>query len=91
MLCDVEYYIIIGNGIDYNSGVYDVTFSAGVTSSQLNIAITDDNILEPDESFTITIDQSTLPNGVMVVDPSEATVTIVDDDGECDIIITMNG
>ena len=63
--------------------MYTVTFSAGINSSQLNIVITDDNILEDDETFNLTIDQSSLPDGVVVVDPSQVTVTIVDDDGEC--------
>ena len=63
--------------------MYTVIFSAGVNSSQLTILITDDNILEDDETFNLTINQSTLPDGVFVVDPSQVTVTIVDDDGEC--------
>ena len=62
--------------------MYTVTFSAGVNSSQLNILITDDNILEDDETFNLTINQSSLPDGVVVGDPSQVTVTIVDDDGE---------
>ena len=52
-------------------------------TAQLTFSITDDNILEDDETFTLTFDQSSLPNGVVVVDPSQVTVTIVDDDGEC--------
>ena len=62
--------------------MYTVTFSAGVNSSQLNILINDDNILEDDETFNLTINQSSLPDLVAVVDRSQATVTIVDDDGE---------
>ena len=64
--------------------MYTVTFPAGVNSSQLNTLITDDNILEDDETFNLTINQSSLPDGVVVGDPSQVTVTIVDDDGECD-------
>ena len=63
--------------------MYTVTFSAGVNSSQLTILITDDNILEDDETFNLTVNQSSLPDGVVVGDPSQVTVTIVDDDGEC--------
>ena len=63
--------------------MYTVTFSAGVNSSQLNILITDDNILEDNETFNLTINQSSLPDGVVVGDRSQVTVTIVDDDGEC--------
>ena len=63
--------------------MYTVIFSAGVNSSQLNIVINDDNILEDDETFNLTINQSSLSDGVAVVDPSQVTVIIVDDDGEC--------
>ena len=63
--------------------MYTVIFSAGVNLSQLNILITDDNILEDDETFNLTINQSSLPDGVVVVDPSQVTVTIMDNDGEC--------
>ena len=63
--------------------MYSVTFSGGVNSSQLNLLINDDNILEDDETFNLTINQSSLSDGVAVVDSSQVTVTIVDDDGEC--------
>ena len=62
--------------------MYTVTFSAGVNSYQLNILITDDNILEDNETFSLTIDWSTLPDGVVIGNASEVTVTIMDDDGE---------
>ena len=62
--------------------MYTVTFSAGVNSSQLNVLIIDDNILEDDETFNLTVSQSSLPDGVVVGDSSQVTVTIVDDDGE---------
>ena len=62
--------------------MYTVALSAGVNSSQLNILITNDNILEDNETFNLTINQSSLPDGVVVGDPSQVTVTIVDDDGE---------
>ena len=45
----------------------------------LNISIINDTILESNETFTLTIDP---PSDVTSVDPSEATVTIVDDDSE---------
>jgi len=66
--------------VDYNSGPYSVTFPAGVTSVTFDVPITDDNILEGSENFTLTIDQSSLPASVFHGDPGEATVNIVDDD-----------
>ena len=45
----------------------------------INISITNDIILENNETFALTIDPS---SDVISVDPSEATVKIVDDDSE---------
>ena len=50
-----------------------------MTSVQFNISIKDDNILEKNENFTLTINSS-LPTGVMVGNPGQATMTIVDND-----------
>jgi len=66
--------------VDYNSGPYPVTFLAGVTSVTFDIPITDDNILESRENFTLTIDQFSLPTSVNRGNPDEATVNIVDND-----------
>ena len=66
--------------MDYTSGPYTVTIPAGQTTATFNVPITDDIVLEGDENFKLTINQ-TLPDGVTHGDPSEATVTIVDDDG----------
>ena len=66
--------------MDYTSGPYTVTIPAGQTTATFNVPITDDIVLEGDENFMLTINQ-TLPDGVTRGTPSEATVTIVDDDG----------
>ena len=44
----------------------------------------DDNILESNEKFVLTVDPSTLPsNGRVTVGiPSNSTVTIIDDEGK---------
>ena len=65
--------------MDYDSGPYTVTFLAGSTTATFNVPINDDDILEGNETFMLTIDPS-LPDGVTRGTPSEATVTIVDDD-----------
>ena len=44
------------------------------------MGITDDNILESNERFQLSIISSSLPNRVTVDNPSEVTVTIVDND-----------
>ena len=68
--------------MDYTSGPYPVLFRAGETSVTFDVPITDDRILEGNESFMLTIDQPSLPEGVSRGGPSEATVTIVDNDGK---------
>ena len=65
--------------MDYTSGPYSVTFPAGVMSVPFNIPVNDDNIFEENENFTLTI-SSSLPTGVMVGNPGQARVTIVDND-----------
>ena len=65
--------------MDYTSGPYSVTFPAGVMSVLFSVSINDDTILENNENFTLTI-ISSLPTGVMVGNPGQATVTIVDAD-----------
>ena len=66
--------------MDYDSGPYTVTFSAGQTTATINVPITDDMILEGDEDFMLTINETSLPDGVTRGTPGKATVTIVDDD-----------
>jgi len=68
--------------VDYNSGPYPVRFLAGVTSVTFDIPINDDSILEANENFMLIIHQPSLPEGVIVDEPDEATVTIVDNEGK---------
>ena len=68
--------------MDYDSGPYSVTFLARMTNVSFNITLNDDAIIERNENLMLTIINSSLPFGVTVGDPGEATVTIVDDDGK---------
>ena len=78
--CFVLYnWHVTGGGIDYGSGPYTVLFPATITNASLNISINNDDIVEQNETFTLTI---TPPSGIMAVDPDIAVVTIVDDDSE---------
>ena len=56
---------------------------AGATMVPFNISIFDDNILEDNEDFGITIIPSSLPSGVSRGNPGTATVTIVNKDCKC--------
>ena len=73
--------VLIGAGVDYDSGPYTVTFPAGVTRVSFDTVITDDISLENDEKFYLIINSSSLPTGVSSSHPSLVTVKIVDDDG----------
>ena len=68
--------------MDYISGPYTVTFPAGQTTATFNISINDDDIGEGDESFTLTINETSLPTNVTRGIFGEATVAIVNDDGK---------
>ena len=65
--------------MDYTSGPYSVTIPAGGTSVTFNVSITNDNILEIDENFMLTINASSIPTCVTPGNPNQTTVTIVDD------------
>ena len=68
--------------MDFASGIYEVTITAGTTEASFNVSLTDDNIFERNEKFMITIDPSSLPSNVTVGDPDQVIVTIVDNDGK---------
>ena len=71
---------VTGGGIDYDSGPYTVTFTAGDTSASVNVPINDDNILEDVEDFMVTIMTGPFPDGVTRGNPGSATVNILDND-----------
>ena len=66
--------------MDFGSGPYEVTFTAGTAEASFNVSLTDDNIFESNENFMITIDPSSLPNNITIGDPGRVTVIIVDND-----------
>ena len=72
---------VTGSGVNYGSATYTVTIPVGVIRVAFEVLISDDNILEGNRSFTLIINPSSLPNGVTVGDPGQATVVIVDNNG----------
>lgn len=79
----VRIYIYLkGGGRDFSIGSFDITFPAGETIALYNVSINNDNIIEHNETFTISIVPSSLPNGVTVATPNQTTVTIIDDDSK---------
>ena len=72
---------------DYTGGDYPVIFPAGSTKETFSIPIVDDDIVELDDTFflTLVIPQPAQDIGVMRGDPYMTTVTIINDDGECSV------
>ena len=73
---------VTDGGVDYDSGPYTVTFTAGQTSASFDIPINDDNILENTEMFTLTINPPSLSTCITVGGPGQANVTIMDTGSE---------
>ena len=53
-----------------------------MTTVPFDVPITNDDVLESNEDFTLTINSSSLPDGVTRGNPGSATVNIRNDDGE---------
>ena len=69
--------------MDYDSGPYNVTFSPGQINTTVMISIKDDNILEVDnENFMVTVNNYSSSLPIIIGDPGNATVTIVDNDSK---------
>jgi len=77
----LQIFNIVGGDIDYKSGPYEVRIPTGQTSVQFTVNIIDDNILEGNEIFILTIDPSSIPSDIAAGNPNQTTVTIVDNDG----------
>ena len=76
-----SYYINYFTGADYDSGPYSISFHARETSVIFNVPINDDDLLEDDETFNLTINSSSLPSEVFINNLAQVTVIIMDDEG----------
>ena len=82
----VKYFTSDGTAVagqDYTTTRGTLTFGSGVTSQSFNVPIRDDVLVEPDETFMITLTNAAggaiLPGGTPASVLS-ATVTIIDND-----------
>ena len=64
---------------DYASRPFSLRFIAGVAVFPLRIQINDDDTFEGNESFVLTIDSASLPDNVIINDPSRVDIIISDD------------
>ena len=69
------------DGIDYIYQNYFFTFEDGENIKVLSIQAIDDNIVEPDEKYNLTIRVESLPNRVIIGEHGTTTITIENDDG----------
>ena len=72
----------VGRGVDYISGPYTIQFNVGVTRVSFNVTLKDDSSKEDNETFTLNINSSSLPNSINIGDHAQTTVTILNDDGK---------
>ncbi|MFM9032989.1 MAG: Calx-beta domain-containing protein [Mycobacterium sp.] len=64
-------------GQDYTAAAGTVTFSAGQISRQISVDVTGDRVVEPNETFTVSLSK---PTGARLGTVATATATIVNDD-----------
>ena len=83
--CNLLYIIIVSftGGVDYVSGVYNVTFEKGDTYKYFYVSIIDDNVYEGDETFYVSLEVEAMPLGVVPAFPFTLTINIQDD--ECEL------
>ena len=82
--------VVTGN-VDYQRGPFSLMFRASVNSIPVIVGLIDDNIFEGNENFTLTIndDPLSLPNNVMVTQPSKVVV-VISDNNDGRLVITYN-
>lgn len=76
----VDYSVSDGSataGSDYTATNATLNFAAGETSKSFEVQVLDDNLAEGDETVNLTLSN---PTGVALGTPSEATLTILDDE-----------
>ena len=62
-----------------------VTFSRNELRTCLEVTIIDDEVVELSKSFSISLERSENLDERITISPDRGTVTIEDDDGECNI------
>jgi len=72
----LQYVLYAGNGVDYNSGLYRIVFSPGMTKVLLEVVINDDGVSEESERFRLVIDKNSLPSDITIGKYRRAAVTI---------------
>ena len=70
---------------DYNQTMAIFTFSPSATQFILTVLITDDDVLEANELFSVRAELLTTNTTGVTIDPEQSDiVTIIDEDGMCE-------
>ena len=72
-------------GTDYTAATGSLTFDAGDSSKTVSVTVTDDDVDEPNETFTVTL---AVHSGATIEDGT-ATGTITDDDATPTVTLTL--
>jgi Ca2+-binding RTX toxin-like protein len=72
-------------GSDYTAASGILTFAPGETSQQFKVPVADDTLVEPDETFTVTL--SGAQNAAISDTQGSATVTIANDDAPATSVV----
>ena len=67
-------------GVDYESGPYTVTFTAGQQYAALIVSTMDDNTTELSEYFSVMISSTDQPRAAEIGSPNMTFITIEDND-----------
>ena len=72
-------YFTAGGYVDFNSASQTITITAGTNSSIIGIAVINDNVVEGEEMFTMSlVIQSSLGPGIISSATAMATAFIID-------------
>ena len=74
-------------GPDYDAAAGTLTFDAGEREKAISVALSEDTTDEPDETFTVTL---SAPTNATLGSPSEATVTIEDNDAAPTVSLSLS-
>ncbi len=67
-------------GVDYETGSYTVSFTAGQMYATLMVSTMDDNTTELSEYFMVVINSTDQPSAAEIGSPNKTVITIEDND-----------
>ena len=76
-----DHCTLLGSGVDFNSGPFDITIQPGFINGSTSIPIICDDVVEKMEIFNISLKLIT-DNPQVLIDKNEAMVQITDTTGK---------